>query len=71
MHRNHQDQALVNTMIMALVRGEARDHGEISLTKLAEIAALDHDHPEWLDDPDHEVWDLAVEVSDIWESQPC
>jgi hypothetical protein len=35
-----------------------------SCTELAEIAAILCDHPEWLDDPDSFIWDLAFEV---WE----
>ena len=34
-------------------------------TELAEETAIEMDHPEWLDDPDHEVWTLANEILDL------
>lgn len=37
---------------------------QVSLTELAETAALELGHDEWLDDPDHLVWDWALEVTD-------
>jgi hypothetical protein len=33
-----------------------------SLTKLAEYAANEQSHDEWLDDPAHEIWDIALEI---------
>lgn len=38
--------------------------GEANLTRLAEAAAEHFDHDEWLDDPDHWVWDVAIDASD-------
>jgi hypothetical protein len=46
---------------------EAWDHGEINLTRLAEIAADQFGHNEWLDDPLHPIWDIAYDVADRWE----
>lgn len=42
--------------------------GEANLTRLAEAAAEAHDHDEWLDDPDHWVWDMAIEAA---EAEGC
>jgi hypothetical protein len=39
--------------------------GEPQYTKLAEECALSLGHAEWLDDPDHMVWDEAVEAFDF------
>jgi len=36
----------------------------INLTELAEGAAYMFKHDEWLDDPDHWIWDLPIEISD-------
>lgn len=36
---------------------------EVNLTILAENCAHRLGHDEWLDDPDHEVWELAIEVA--------
>lgn len=41
-----------------------RTTGLANLTELAEAAAHELDHDEWLDDETHEVWDLAIEVAD-------
>ena len=44
-----------------------RDHpdlwvqGEVNFTRLAENAAWHFGHDEWLDNPDHWVWDLSCE----------
>ena len=35
-----------------------------SATALAESAAITLGHDEWLDDPDHWIWDLALEIGD-------
>lgn len=39
-----------------------RNTGEGGATELAEAAAYEFEHPDWLDDSDHWVWDLAAEV---------
>lgn len=44
--------------------------GELNSTSLAEDTAFAVGHPEWLDDPDHWVWDLAVEAED-WKIRPA
>lgn len=36
--------------------------GEVNCTALAEDASNHFEHPEWLDDTNHVVWDLAVDV---------
>lgn len=46
--------------------GDLWDHrtDEANLTALAEAAAHAHGHDEWLDDPDHWVWDAAIVAAD-------
>jgi hypothetical protein len=63
--------AVTKTMKTLLERGECIDPatGEINYTGLAENAAVEHDCDFWLDDPDHEIWDLAIEVGDRFISQ--
>ena len=36
--------------------------GETNLTGLAEATADEMGQHEWLDDPDHWIWDMAIEV---------
>ena len=38
------------------------EFGDVRCTQLAEAAAITFDHPEWLDDETHWVWDLAVDI---------
>ncbi len=38
---------------------------EANLTTLAEEVAHFFEHDEWLDDPDHEVWELAILAEEI------
>lgn len=47
---------------------DAYDHqtGDIDYTRLAEAGALSADHPEWLDDDIHPVWDWALTVGDAY-----
>lgn len=50
------------------MRANLLDHidprtGEPDCTGLAEDCALEFDHDEWLDDPDHWIWEVAVEVA--------
>lgn len=47
-----------------LPRAIDRRTGEASLTTLAEETAHDLGHPEWLDDENHVIWDLAIEVAE-------
>ncbi len=43
---------------------------EVNCTALATDAAINgFDHPEWLDDETHEVWDAAVEVAEWYEKE--
>ena len=39
-----------------------------SATALAEAAAATLGHDSWLDEPDHWIWDLALEVLDLGAS---
>jgi len=43
------------------------DCGELNCTELAEAGAIAHKHTEWLDDADHWIWELPVELSDELE----
>lgn len=40
--------------------------GEVNCTGLAVDAAIGMDHPEWLDDDTHMVWELAVDMAGLW-----
>jgi hypothetical protein len=51
-------------LLNADLHGEFLYHGEINCTRLAEETAQVMEHDEWLDDPDHIIWDVAVEVSE-------
>lgn len=44
------------------------DCDEVNCTMLAEETAKYLDHDEWLDDPDHWIWDIAVDVADEYKS---
>jgi hypothetical protein len=58
-----------NAMLTVLNRGECVDEcGEVNCTLLAETTAYDMDHVEWLGDPDHVVWEVAVNVAEHWEA---
>lgn len=54
------------TMKALLESGRCIDNttGEVDYTALAETTAEELGHDEWLDDSDHEIWDLALEVGD-------
>ncbi len=39
--------------------------GETNCTTLAEATAHHFDHDEWLDDENHFVWELALEVAEL------
>lgn len=39
---------------------------EINITAMAEQTAIALGHPDWTDDEQHIIWDLAVDVSDVW-----
>lgn len=39
--------------------------GEVNATRLAENTAHALNHDEWLDDPDHEVWEVAIEFAEL------
>lgn len=40
---------------------------EVNCTALAEQTAIELDHPEWLDDEQHFIWDLAVDAGQAHE----
>jgi len=44
-------------------------YGEINATQLAEATADEMNHPEWLDDDQHEIWDVAVECAESMEKR--
>lgn len=53
-------------MVSAVRAGEFREAltDEPQYTELAEAAAHDFDHDDWLDDETHPVWDWAIEAFD-------
>lgn len=58
-----------NTMISLVDQGialdlDAPDNNFVNLTELAEAAAHELGHDEWLDDETHEVWDIAITVAE-------
>ena len=53
-------QRLVRDWMWNEVRIRELDAGEVNMTQLAEDAAHAFDHDEWLDDPDHWIWDAAA-----------
>lgn len=58
--------AIIKVMNANLDEGRGIDPttGLADLTTMAEEAAFDLDHPEWLDDETHIVWDLAIKVAE-------
>jgi hypothetical protein len=40
--------------------------GEVNITKLAEDAAYEASRSEWLDDPNHPIWDWAIEAAELY-----
>ena len=42
---------------------------EVDATTLAVEAAVGLDHPEWLDDDQHFVWDLAVDMAEAYANK--
>ena len=59
-----------NFMLMALdtdIKTYINSIGEVNLTTLAENTAFNFDHEEWLDDSDHWVWELAIEVTEEYK----
>lgn len=57
---------------------EDREHpylwynGSVNYTRLAENAAWHFNRDQWLDDMDHWIWDLAVDVGDsVQHSERC
>lgn len=41
--------------------------GEVKLTQLAENTAYHFKHDEWLDDELHWIWDLPIEVANLFD----
>jgi len=61
----HEDNDVYEGDIYDPVRPLYLDHcGICNLTRLAEDAAHHAEHDEWLDDPDHWVWEEAVDIAD-------
>jgi hypothetical protein len=40
------------------------DNPRATYTELAESAAVYLDHDEWLDNPEHWIWDMALSIGD-------
>ena len=45
------------------MQGELYDDPNVTATELAEVIAWEMNHDEWLDDPDHWIWDLALDMT--------
>jgi len=65
--QKHDDCRATREAVLRWMRTNADDYrdsltGEVNLTTLAENAAWEFDHDEWLDDEQAEVWDLALEA---------
>lgn len=43
------------------------DTNEVNRTQLAENTAHALNHDEWLDDSNHIVWDLAIDIAESYE----
>jgi hypothetical protein len=60
-----QETRTIRRTVAALIDdGIGIDHGEANMTEIAEAAAHELDHDEWLDDPDHEVWEIVAEIAE-------
>lgn len=57
---------ITNTMRQFALNGMGYDYAcnEYNYTVLVEATAIELDHDEWLDDPDHEIWEIAIEVAE-------
>jgi len=67
MTREYATRTLIRRwMLSALQDGECIDPttGGANLTELAEGAAHAVGHDEWLDDPDHWIWDEAIQAAE-------
>lgn len=62
----------MKTFVLTWMRLEAEHcvhNREVNRTQLAENAAHAFDHDEWLDDPDHFVWELAQKAGFDYEHE--
>lgn len=55
-----QNSRILRALRANLARNTDRWTGEVNLTALVEEAACDLGHSEWLDDPDHTIWEMAT-----------
>lgn len=55
-------QRLVKNWMWNEIRIRELDAGQVNMTMLAEEAAHAFDRDDWLDDPDHWVWDAAADM---------
>lgn len=53
----------IRRVMRVLLRDDVEKYRE-NLTALAEDAAHELDGDDWLDDPDHEVWELAIATTE-------
>lgn len=72
-----REESALRSAILNWMRRRVVDHvdartGEVNCTGLAEECAnFGFDHPEWLDDPNHVIWDMAVEAADRHAALPA
>jgi hypothetical protein len=55
---------LLHNRAQRIMEYHLQDNCKATPTELAENAAIHLDHDEWLDDSDHWIWELAIEVSE-------
>ena len=58
-------EAELRTEVRRYMHQHVAEHD--NLTAMAEDAALAFEQDQWLDDPDHWIWELAIEVTDKTE----
>jgi len=60
--------------VLSFMREVVAEHidpltGEVNMTRLAEDAAWEFEGAEdWLDDPEHWIWEMAAQVAEIYEA---
>lgn len=65
------NQEVIDTAkkLLLLNQDEYMECGEINLTKLAEDTAFEMNQDQWLDDPEHWIWDIAFDVAEEFEQK--
>ena len=56
----------IKLFMASVVADYVNEFLEVNITLLAEDCAKAFDHDEWLDDPEHIVWDIACDTADTY-----